>query len=96
MLRDDINNAVKDAMKRLEELGIKLTTLPTGNIQVQLDPMKLAAIDGDMKSFFQRYSNLTIGIDYQAGQPPPLPPGTIAPNDLGGLLGNVLGGLLRR
>ncbi|QWY84371.1 tape measure protein [Mycobacterium phage Knocker] len=91
------DQAVKDAMTRLEALGIKITTLPTGNIQVQLDPMKMAQIDGDMRAFFEKYGRLTVGVDILPGQPAPLPPGTIAPTDLGGLLGappRAMGGVL--
>ncbi|QPX62140.1 tape measure protein [Mycobacterium phage Indlovu] len=79
--------AVQEAMRRLEALGIKITTLPEGNIQVQLDPMKMAQIDGDMRAFFEKYGRLTVGVDILPGQQAPLPPGTITPNDLGGLLG---------
>jgi len=51
---------VKDADAALEALGVKITHLPTGQIQVEIDQAKLQAAQMDMNNFFVQYSKLLI------------------------------------
>ncbi|QGH75276.1 tail length tape measure protein [Mycobacterium phage Quesadilla] len=67
------SQAVTDADKALEALGIHITHLPTGNIQVQIDQGKLAAAQQDMNSFFSQYQRLIISPTVQPPGAPPQP-----------------------
>lgn len=71
------DQAVKDAIAQLHILGIDITTLPQGNIIVNLDQGALNAAKGQMDSFMQQYSRLLV-------QP------TIAPGTPGATQGNPL------
>lgn len=60
---------------------------PTPPVPVPVVPQTDAA-DAAMQAFRDRWSKpLVVGVDILPGQTPAYPPGTIAPGDLGGLLG---------
>lgn len=63
------DQAVKDAIAQLHILGIDITTLPTGNIIVNLDQGALNAAKGQMDSFMQQYSRLLVQPTIAPGTP---------------------------
>lgn len=63
------DQAVKDAIAQLHILGIDITTLPQGNIIVNLDQGALNAAKGQMDSFMQQYSRLLVQPTIAPGTP---------------------------
>lgn len=61
--------AVQAAIQQLHVLGIDITTLPTGNIIVNLDQAALAAAKGQMDGFMQQYSRLIVQPTIAPGTP---------------------------